>query len=261
MNNLGPDREQTAAPSPRPKKRRLKKRISRWLALKLTPPVAIAWMRLYDWSARCNNHRNLTLINEEALISRVSSRQQPTIMTAWHNRMMFGPTAYKYMRGAGVAIMISRSFDGEVSSRVLEKFKDFTPVRGSSANKPGQDKGGQEALMELVEWGKKGYDLGITPDGPLGPRYKVKRGVIDLARATGYPIMTAGVTSKKFIEIKSWDRTRLPIPFTRVVYIASDPIWVPPDADEDMIEQKRQELERVMIELNERADNFFKQRQ
>lgn len=233
-----------------------KKRAQRRLILTLVPPIAEKWMRWFNYTALKDNEKLLTLINHEPLMERVGSHQTPTILALWHNRLIYGPTAYQYLKGWGAVVMVSRSFDGEIISTVLKRFRNLKAIRGSSS-KSGRDKGGQEALAEMVELGRQGFDLVITPDGPQGPVYQAKRGIIDLARATGYPIFPVGCNTDRYIEAKSWDRTRLPVPYARFVYRVGDPITVPPDADEDMIEQKRVEVERSLTELTDFADHFF----
>jgi len=250
-NNHGPSIERPQ------KKRSFKKRAMRFLGLKLAPPIVKYWLYWFDYTARKKNHELLTLLNHEELEERVRSRQNPSILALWHNRLMFGPTAYRYLNGVGAVIMVSRSTDGDIIAATLKSFKSFIAIRGGSASKPGIDKGGKEALSQMIEMAEKGHDLCITPDGPQGPMYEVKRGIIDLAKATGLPIYTVGCSCSKWLEAKSWDKTKLPLPYTRVVYKGSGPITVPPDADEEVIEQKRQELQKTMTELTEFADNFF----
>jgi lysophospholipid acyltransferase (LPLAT)-like uncharacterized protein len=240
----------------RPKKKNWKKRLQRWLILTLVPPIVHKWMVWFDRTALAHNEKDLALINADKLLTRVASHERPSILAIWHNRLMFGPTAYQYRKGGGAAVMVSRSFDGDLISAILTRFKNLYAVRGSSSKK-GRDKGGQEALTEMMEYAKKGYDLVITPDGPQGPMYKAKRGIIDLAKATGLPIFCVGANADRCATAKSWDKTMIPFPHARFVYRAADPITVPPDADEATIEQKRAEVEKVLIELTEFADHFF----
>jgi len=202
------------------------------------------------------NRKRLTLIGVDALEERVSSHINPSIIAFWHNRIAYGPTAYEAMRGKGSVIMVSRSFDGDLIEATIKRFGNIMAVRGST-RKGEHDKGGQEALEEMKALSQQGYDLSITPDGPLGPRYKVKRGIIELARFTGLPIYPCGVSSSRYLEVNSWDRTRIPIPFSRVVYQVGPPISVPADAADEVMEQKRAELERSLIELAEFTDRYF----
>jgi len=240
------------------RKKSWKKRLGRKLALRLVPIAAEYYMRLYDFGAQAGNRKRLTLINIDDLIARVESHTNPTILAFWHNTIAFGPTAYEAMHGKGAVIMISRSFDGDIIEATIKRFGNIIAVRGSSSRKETEDKGGQEALAEMKELARQGYDLSITPDGPLGPRYKVKRGIIELARDTGLPIVPIGCNSSRYLKINSWDHTRLPLPFSRVVYKAGPAMLVPADADEEIIEAKRAELERIMVELGEFVEGFFK---
>lgn len=242
----------------RPKKSRWSKRAQRWLMLNVVPPVMSRWMWWFDRTALADDEKDLVLINHECLMERVRSRQNPSIIAIWHNRLIFGPTAYSYLKGRGAAVMVSRSFDGEVISRTLKYFPAFTPVRGGSASKPGQDKGGQEALAEMIEFGKQGFDLVITPDGPQGPVYQAKRGVVELGRATGFPIFGVGCNCSRYLEAKSWDKTRVPTPYAHFIYRVGEPIIVPPDADDALLEEKRKEVEQSLRELTDFVDHFYK---
>jgi lysophospholipid acyltransferase (LPLAT)-like uncharacterized protein len=258
----GADQEPAAGteedkPKKRPLSRRMKKAITKWVALTLLAPVAEKWMRAFDYTALMNNERLLTMIGQEEILKRVGGSEGPIIVALWHNRLMFGPTAYQYTKGRGAVVMVSRSFDGDVIEAVLTRFKNLFAVRGSSQSKKGRDKGGREALAELIEKGKQGLDLVITPDGPLGPRYQVKRGIIDLAKATGYPIFPIAAMASPVLRVKSWDETIIPLPFSRFVYRVGKSMTVPAEADEAMIEQKRQELEASLTELTEFVDHFF----
>lgn len=248
--------ESAGAPATK-KKKKLGRRIERWALLHLVPPIVHRWMAWFDYTARKDRQKLLTMFNEDRMVSQMRERKGPVIICLWHNRLMFGPTAYQYCWGRGAAVMVSRSFDGEVIAAVLRRFQNFFTVRGGSSSKPGQDKGGQEALSEMADWGRRGSDLVITPDGPQGPAYKVKRGIIELARMTGLPIVPASANASRCLRAKSWDRTRFPFPYARFVYRVGDFIEVPPDADDELMERKRAELERTMVEITEFVDNFY----
>jgi lysophospholipid acyltransferase (LPLAT)-like uncharacterized protein len=101
------------------------------------------------------------------------------IIAFWHARQLMMPLTY---RGARAHILISRHQDGEIIARIVERL-GFRTVRGSST------RGGVEALRELIRLSRSGVDLVVTPDGPKGPAQVVKSGVIQLARASGLPII------------------------------------------------------------------------
>ncbi len=237
---------------PAKKKKTWKKKLNRWLSMNVVPPFAQYWMIVYDFATLAQKEKRLTKINIDPFYEAVSTHKG-VIIAFWHNRLMFGPTAYQYCKGRTIYVMVSRSRDGDMIAEILNRMKNFEAVRGGS----GKEKGGQEALQDMIELGKARQDIAITPDGPLGPRYKVKRGVIDLAKATGMPIYPAGCSSSKYFQMKSWDRTLLPVPGSRVIYKAGETMYVPADADEEMIEQKRAELEKQLVELTEFCDHYF----
>lgn len=256
MEPENPEREIKETPKA-VKKVRWQKRLQRRLILTLAPPLVAKWMRWFDYTACKDNEKLLVIMDWEEMGRRVTGQKDPSILAVWHNRLIFGPTAYSYLKGKGLAVMVSRSFDGELIAATVKHFKGFIPVRGGSHSKPGQDKGGQEALAEMIEYGRQGYDLCITPDGPQGPMYQAKRGVVDLAMATGFPVFTAGCNCSKYIETKSWDKTRMPYPYAHFIYRVGGPIWVPKDADENLQEAKRLEIETSLRELTEFADHYY----
>lgn len=101
------------------------------------------------------------------------------IIVFWHAQQLMMPLAY---RGSEAFVLISQHGDGELIQRIIARF-GLRAVRGSST------RGGTEALRELIRLGRSGVDLVITPDGPKGPRHVAKMGVVQLAKATGLPIV------------------------------------------------------------------------
>jgi lysophospholipid acyltransferase (LPLAT)-like uncharacterized protein len=257
MSEPQPSQPEAAESRPRPVKQlSWQKRLARWAGLTLVPHLAEKWMRSFNYTALKDHERLLTLIGHEEVLAHFRERRGPIIMAFWHNRLMFGPTAYQYLKGQSAIVMVSRSFDGEIIAATIARFKNLGAARGSSS-KDGRDKGGREALAQMVELCKQGHDLVITPDGPQGPVYQVKRGIIDLARATGRPIVCGAPACDRFLRLKSWDRTFLPLPYARFIYQVFPMIHVPPDADEDAIERYRAQLERTLVEGTEFVDHYF----
>jgi len=144
----------------------------------------------------------------------------------------------------GLAAMVSASRDGAFLTAVLEGFK-VQPVRGSTSRR------GRQALLEMTRWAERGYDLAITPDGPRGPRYQVQPGIISLAQITGLPIIPFSYRLNWKLQIKSWDRFQIPIPFARCEVRALPPIRVPREADAMERERLRVQLEQTMMSITE----------
>ena len=165
----------------------------------------------------------------------------PAIYCTWHNRLMLSMAAYyRYARRRnptpGIAAMVSASKDGGFLAAILERFQ-VQPVRGSSSRR------GPQALLELTTWAERGYDLAITPDGPRGPRCPVQDGVMSLAQITGLPIIPFSYQARRKLEMKSWDRFQIPLPFSRCEMVLGKLVRVPRDASNAQRETLRQELE------------------
>jgi lysophospholipid acyltransferase (LPLAT)-like uncharacterized protein len=114
--------------------------------------------------------------------------------------------------------------------------------------------GGLKGMLEAY---RHGYDLIVVPDGPRGPRYRAKPGVLQLARVTGAPIFPVTCSAAWKCTVPSWDRLIVPLPFSRVRYVAGQPIRVPSDASAAQMEEKRQELENTLTQITSEADGYF----
>jgi lysophospholipid acyltransferase (LPLAT)-like uncharacterized protein len=173
----------------------------------------------------------------------VSARRRNVIYAFWHGHLLY--LMYRY-RGSGVYILVSQSQDGELLSRVLQRF-GLPTIRGSSS------RGGRRSLLELMRRGRAGASAAIAPDGPRGPRHRAQLGIITLARLTEIPIIPVAVGVRWAIEFRSWDRFLLPLPGSRIVVAYGEPVVVPADADSALAEQKRHELEAKLLKLTEEA--------
>jgi lysophospholipid acyltransferase (LPLAT)-like uncharacterized protein len=171
----------------------------------------------------------------------VRAQRRNVIYAFWHGHLLY--LMYRY-RGSGVYILVSQSRDGEVLSRILQRFGLLT-IRGSSS------RGGWRSLLELVRLARAGASAAIAPDGPRGPRHQAQSGIIALAQLTEIPIIPVAVGARWKIEFQSWDRFLLPLPGSRVMVAYGEPVVVPSDADTELLEQKRQELEGKLLKLTE----------
>ena len=173
--------------------------------------------------------------------------QQPCIFAFWHNRIFLLPYLFrKHWRTRQrdrVAVLVSASKDGEQLAGVLSKF-NLICVRGSSSRR------GKEALRELARLMEEGYDVGITPDGPRGPKYRCHDGVISLSQLAQAPIIPVSYDLSRKITVNSWDNFMIPLPFARATLRIAPPMMVPANADDAQREQKRLELEHVLKSLS-----------
>jgi lysophospholipid acyltransferase (LPLAT)-like uncharacterized protein len=170
-------------------------------------------------------------------------RKGHLIYTFWHGRLLI-PTVFR--RRLGARILVSKHRDGEYIAQVLRRLGQ-RPVRGSTR------RGGSAALRALFA-GTQDSDLAITPDGPRGPRYIAKPGVIFLAQKIGLPILPLGIGMSHFWELRSWDAFRIPKPFSHTFVKAAPPIYLPADISGEEMEALRKELERRLSQATEYAD-------
>ena len=183
-----------------------------------------------------------------ARVERIWAAKQPCIWAFWHRCII--PIAW-YGRGRGIVVMNTTAFDGQWTRKVIE-WLGFGTAQGSSS------RGGLRGLSVMAERIREGLDCAFTIDGPRGPRYVAKVGPVLLARMTGAPIMVfhVGVDRGKTIE-KTWDHFLLPSLFARAILIGGEPIYVPQDADADMIRAKHEELQKALERVRDLAEGWF----
>jgi lysophospholipid acyltransferase (LPLAT)-like uncharacterized protein len=101
---------------------------------------------------------------------------------------------------------------------------------------------------------REGYDLGITPDGPLGPRHEVQAGVIEAARLSGAAIVPVAFGAHPGRILDTWDGFLLPWPFGRAVFRYGEPLRVPKDASAEARRELAVRLQELMRQLTQQAD-------
>lgn len=157
-----------AAPQPQP----LLKRVVNALKVAVVPPVGYQIIqmlrRTMTWRTEGSEHVNCLFAEEKRVI-----------LAFWHAQQLMMPLA---IPGLEAHVLISQHRDGELIRRIVARF-GLDAVRGSST------RGGAEAFRQLIRLGRSGGNLVLTPDGPKGPRQVAKVGVVQLARATGLPII------------------------------------------------------------------------
>jgi lysophospholipid acyltransferase (LPLAT)-like uncharacterized protein len=166
-------------------------------------------------------------VRDKQHLDSVYKQGHRAILTFWHGRIF--PVTY-YFRNHEVVPMVSQNFDGEWVARTLENF-GLTTVRGSNS------RGGLKALSGMASYIENHKDVAFAVDGPRGPRYQAKMGPVILARRTGHPIVCFHVTLDRFWQLKSWDRTQIPKPFSRAVARFASPIYVPRNASQEQMMQ------------------------
>lgn len=211
------------------------------LLLWLAPRLAALLIRALRASLRVRH------VGREAL-DRLEAGGERYIHAFWHGRLLLMPYSY---RGPRITILISQHRDGEYIARTMERL-GFHTTRGSTT------RGGAAALRQSVRRLQEGYDLGITPDGPRGPRHRVQAGVIEAARLSGAPIVPVSFAAHPARILDTWDGFVVPRPFGRALFLYGEPLRVPRQAAAEEREALRNRLEEVMVELTERAERMVR---
>ncbi len=181
----------------------------------------------------------LEIQNKDCLLKMMAKGQ--ILFAFWHGRQFIPLNPH---RNKNVALLISKSKDGDLSSNVMSRL-GYKVFRGSS------NRGGAKALVELIKALKEGYNIGFAVDGPRGPIYEAKPGLLFLAQKKQLPIILVASSAKKFWKLKAWDEFLIPKPFTKIFIRYSGPFIIKND---DNLEEKLKIFTKELKELQEALD-------
>jgi len=176
-----------------------------------------------------------------------ANRHDRAVAALWHEEVFTVAYNYRHFHGHTLA---SVSDFGEVISEML-RLCNFVVFRGGSGSKSRR----RDVLGDLIEHMETVPRViyGLTVDGSQGPAYRMKPGAVAIARACRAPIVLVRTHYTRGLTMKTWDRTQIPLPFTRRLTLASGPYWIAPDADEAACEAFRAHLENELRELTARV--------
>ncbi len=176
---------------------------------------------------------------------------RPIILAHYHYWDIFYFLTFRHRRHA---IMCGDRWGGDLGAFLMAKVEIET-VRRTTREMDEDDPGfisGASAKRELVRMVvEEGYNAAVSVDGPRGPIFSVKQGVVDVAAETGAPIVTMSVATYPRVTVPTWDRMFVPVPFSRIVTIFGGPFYVAPNADERQRELTVRTLERHMVALKD----------
>lgn len=174
-------------------------------------------LRLILWTCR---------VDVEGLENFIAcSRNHRCVLSLWHNRLAIVPEVLKrFTSGLTFNAVISKSRDGEPLAILVNSYREGKTIRVAHDDRYG-------ALRQVISSIKHGPDiLVITPDGPRGPRYELKPGIVLAARATGAHVVPFSWTANTFWRLKTWDGFMLPKPFSTIRATFGAPVLLPAGA-------------------------------
>ena len=174
-------------------------------------------------------------------------KNEAFILCFWHGRLLMMPLSWNKKKK--INVLISTHSDGQLLSKTVKHFNIET-ITGSSS------KGGSEAIRNIIKSLKSGISIGMTPDGPRGPRMKVNSAIIKIASLTGHKIVPLSYSVKKKFFLNSWDKFLVALPFGKGCFIWGKPIKVKKNisTNEDLKLSKR--LENNLLKLTKKADLY-----
>lgn len=200
---------------------------SQWVNFRLVPFLVFCFHGLLKATLRVER------VGFEAVQGFVD-RDERFVLSFWHRRLVMMPLAYPFRRvdaqgeRRGVAILSSDSKDGERSAATW-RWLGIHAVRGTVGHS------GAQALVRMIQAVKQGWDMGITVDGPRGPRQKAKPGVLAVSRKTGAWVVPVCVAYSRAWQLHTWDGMLVPKPFSRVRVLYGDPFRVNTHEEEESL--------------------------
>lgn len=233
------------------------KRSTRKIRKRLSKPVVhitahlLAWtyyvyMTLVWYTSRIESYGMGRAVN-------AVNKHRNIVVALWHDNAVLAPRCCRVFRPTTLA---SRSDIGEVITAIL-KLQRYDVFRGGSSR---GKKRRIPVLQLLVDHVRQRQEvmLALTVDGSTGPARVMKPGIVALSGETGAPIFAVHIACKPAIKLLTWDRTRIPVPFGRIVMVLEGPIRCDQaliDAEE--FRRLREQVQLLLDDTAERADRYL----
>ncbi|QUS56867.1 lysophospholipid acyltransferase family protein [Pseudovibrio brasiliensis] len=176
----------------------------------------------------------------------------PYVVSMWHGQHFMMPFARP--KDWDVRVMISRSADGEMQAICASKL-GLGLIRAAGAQRASQisKRGGMRGFIEALRALKEGGNVAMTADVPKGPSRKAGKGIVQLAKHSGRPLLPVAIATSRHYDLDTWDKASINLPFSHIALCFGEPIPVPADASDEQLEDIRQLLETRMNETTDKA--------
>jgi lysophospholipid acyltransferase (LPLAT)-like uncharacterized protein len=220
----------------------LAKRLGRSPAVRAVACWLIArYIRLVELTSRW-------VVHDVEALARMAAEGTPFVAAFWHGRMVMMPGVWRrYGARRPFHMLISQHRDGRMISAVIAHLGIETIVGSTS-------RGAAAALRGLLKTVAGGGFVGVTPDGPRGPRMRASPGLVMAASRTGAPVFALSYSATRRRLFGSWDRFLLPLPFARVVIVVKGPFEIPRDLSAEGLEAARRMVEDALNDATREAD-------
>ena len=201
------------------------------------------------------------ILNNKIINDSINVRS-PLIIAFWHNRLVMIPAMAKRIKNSypnyKFMTLASRHGDGRIVGRVMQKFS-LISILGSTKDGRKSSRGIDfSSMRQILDGLKRGYSLGITPDGPRGPNQKINGDIVNIARIANAKIIAVSYSSSNFIIFNSWDRFKLPLPFGKLsFYIDEVPLEIPRNSSDEQIIEFEKTLTNKLNFAQNKADEII----
>jgi len=182
-------------------------------------------------------------------IEKLGDDGTPALICFWHGRLI--TSLFMWPGGKDLYQLSTAHRDGKLAGKTYQRF-GVTPVWLQS-NSP------MEATRKLVKLLKDGGFCSITPDGPRGPRQRLQRSPIDIARLAGAVLVPVSNSGNRMKILDTWDKMQFPLPFAHGALEFGAPIAVPRKGTDEELEQVRQHMEDTLNAMTRKLDQEFGQ--
>lgn len=194
--------------------------------------------------------RSSDMIYEPADLRAKLRATHPCIIAGWHGQFML--LCQLHPGDIKVSAMVARHGDAELIAEAMRYFNTDL-IRGAGAGTRKRDRGGAAALRGAVRALTSQSSLVMTADIPPGPARIAGVGIVMIAKFSGCPIVPVAAASSRFASFDTWSRMTLNLPYSKVAFVGGEPIHVPRDADDAMLEELRRKLENDLNAVTARA--------
>ena len=214
--------------------------------LKSTPIIKCLSFVIYAYAVFAGKTTKWTLRGVDEFIK--NTQNSNMVLIGWHSRATMLPVFWNTYIKKRLSALVSPHQDGQIIAHFLKRFR-IKPVNGSTNENARQ---GALALMrELLS----GSNIFISPDGPRGPRMRLKKSPIYFAQKSGCPICCVSFsTNKALVFEKAWDKSMIVLPFGKGAFFISEPIFIPKNLTDDEFEEYRQKVEDIAIKQSIECD-------
>lgn len=212
-----------------------------WLAAFVLTKIILLYIRTL----------RVEMIGKDRAIQELTTSDKGCVFLFWHDSILLIPLLKWATACQPICILISYSRDGDIASEIGKQFRNVDVIRVKHTDRAG-------ALVEGCRLLDNRHSLLITPDGPRGPRHQIKPGALFACQKSGASVIPIIYATTRQYTLSSWDRFRIPLPFSRVLFTVLEPIPCPVDGD---LEQLKTEIEKRMAAEEERLQAVLNKEQ